>query len=63
MDKIAEILVKQIDEKIMLLQNSICDGRAKDYAEYKYCVGEVRGLLTVRQYIMVLNKKMETYDE
>jgi len=63
MDKIAEILIKQIDEKIVLLQNSICDGRAKDYAEYRYGVGEVRGLLTARQYITILNNKMESYDE
>jgi len=63
MDKIAAILTKQLDEKIILLQNSLSDGRAKDYAEYQRGVGEIRGLLTARQYIMILNNKMETYDE
>jgi hypothetical protein len=63
MDKIAAVLTKQIDEKVVLLQNSLSDGRAKDYAEYQRLVGEIRGLLTARQYIAILNNKMETYDE
>ena len=63
MDKIAQILKSQIDQKVTLLQNSISDGRAKDYAEYQKLCGEIRGLLTARNYITTLIQEMDEIDE
>jgi len=63
MDKIAKILKDQIDEKIDLLQNSISDGRAKDFVEYQKLCGEIRGLRTARQYITLLNQELDEIDE
>ena len=63
MDKIAAILYKQLDEKVALLQNSLSDGRAKDFPEYQRVCGEIRGLLTARQYITSLVNNMEKNDE
>jgi uncharacterized protein YaaR (DUF327 family) len=62
-DKIANVLVKQIDDKVLQLQEALSDGRVETLDEYKKVCGEVRGLLTARNYITDLNKVMENSDE
>ena len=54
-DKIANVLVKQIDDKVLQLQEALSDGRVETLDEYKKVCGEVRGLLTARNYIIDLN--------
>jgi hypothetical protein len=58
-----EILVKQLDEKILQLQDFIAVGNIDNFEEYKKLCGEIKGLLTARQYIKDLNKNMEDSDE
>jgi hypothetical protein len=62
-DKVASVLLRQIDEKVLQLQEALADGRVESYEEYKKVCGEVRGLLTARNYITDLNKAMENSDE
>jgi uncharacterized protein YaaR (DUF327 family) len=62
-DKIANVLVKQIDDKVLQLQEALSDGRVETLDEYKKVCGEVRGLLTARNYITDLNKVMENSNE
>ncbi len=62
-DKIANVLVKQIDDKVLQLQEALSDGRVETLDEYKKVCGEVRGLLTARSYIIDLNKAMENSNE
>lgn len=62
-DKVANVLVKQLDDKVLQLQEALADGRVDDIAEYKKVCGEIRGLLTARNYITDLNKAMENSDE
>lgn len=62
-DKIANVLVKQIDDKVLQLQEALSDGRIETLDEYKKVCGEVRGLLTARNYITDLNKVMENSNE
>jgi hypothetical protein len=62
-DKVANVLLKQIDDKVLQLQEALADGRVENYEEYKKVCGEVRGLLTARNYITDLNKAMENSDE
>ena len=62
-DKIANVLVKQIDDKVLQLQEALSDGRVETLDEYKKVCGEVRGLLTARNYIIDLNKVMENSNE
>lgn len=33
-----------LNEQKQMLIDALLDGRAKDYAEYKYMVGQIRGL-------------------
>lgn len=62
-DKVANVLLNQIDDKVLQLQEALADGRVENYEEYKKVCGEVRGLLTARNYITDLNKAMENSDE
>jgi hypothetical protein len=62
-DKVMNVLVKQIDDKVLQLQEALSDGRVETLDEYKKVCGEVRGLLTARNYITDLNKVMENSNE
>lgn len=62
-DRVMNVLVKQIDDKVLQLQEALSDGRVDTLEEYKKVCGEVRGLLTARNYITDLNKTMENSDE
>jgi len=58
-----EVLLKQLDEKVQQLQDSIVNGNLEDYADYKKLCGEVRGLLTARGYVLDLKDRLEKSDE
>lgn len=57
-DKALSHLMKQIDEKVLQLQEALADDNVKDYMEYKKTCGEVKGLLTARLYISDLQKRL-----
>lgn len=57
-DKALSHLMKQIDEKVLQLQEALADDNVKDYMEYKKTCGEVKGLLTARIYISDLQKRL-----
>jgi hypothetical protein len=58
-----EVLVGQIDEKVQQLQEGVANGNASSYEEYKKTCGEIRGLLTARQYVLDLRQRMENSDD
>jgi hypothetical protein len=58
-----EVLVQQIDEKVEQLRDGISNGNAQSFEEYKKTCGEIRGLLTARQYTLDLKQRMENSDE
>lgn len=62
-DKYLRLLIKQIDDKVELLREAIGNGSARDYAEYKGMVGEVKGLLTCRLNVTDLLDKLEEPDD
>jgi hypothetical protein len=62
-DKAFNVIIKHIDDKVLQLQEAMADGNCSSYEEYKKVCGEVRGLLTARNYITDLNKAMENSDE
>jgi len=57
-----ELLVKQLDEKIEQLKESVVIGNL-DHVQYQKLCGEIRGLLTARGYVLDLKDKMENTDE
>ena len=63
MDPTLEHLMEQIEERRKAIIESLGDGVAKTYEEYRYAAGTVRGLLTVQALIIDLAKNMENFDE
>ena len=58
-----EVLLKQIDEKVLQLRDSITNGNIEKFEDYKKRCGEVRGLLTAREYTLDLKDRLENSDE
>jgi len=56
-------LARQLDEKVLQLQEALADGRIDTFEEYRRVCGEVKGLLTARTYITDLKRNMEHDDE
>lgn len=50
-DKILALVKSKIDDKRKLLTDALADGCGKDYADYKYVVGQVRGLAVAQQIV------------
>jgi hypothetical protein len=58
-----EVLAQQIDEKVEQLRDGVSNGNAQSFEEYKKTCGEIRGLLTARQYALDLKQRMENSNE
>jgi hypothetical protein len=62
-DKTLTILVQKLDDKISQIQDALGNGSAKDFADYKSMVGEIKGLLTARLNVLDLQKNLEESDD
>jgi hypothetical protein len=62
-DKYLNVLVNKIDERITQIQETLGDGQATDYSEYRAMVGEIKGLLTARLNTKDLLKTFEESDD
>jgi hypothetical protein len=58
-----DVLVQQLDEKVLQLHDALASGRVETFEEYKKVCGEIRGLLTARQYALDLKQLMEKSDD
>ena len=63
MNDTLELLMSQIEERRKAIIESLGDGAAKTFDEYRYTAGMVRGLLTAQSLIADLAKRMENSDE
>ena len=63
MDKYLDHLVQKLNDQIKSLEESLGGGAAKDYAEYQYVCGKIKGLLAARSEITDLKHKLEISDE
>ena len=55
--------IKQIDEKVKQLEEAIGRKAAKSFDEYCEMCGEIKGLLTTRNFLTDLTKNMEKLDD
>lgn len=62
-DKYLRHLTKQIDDKVVLLREALGNGSARDFAEYKTMVGEIKGLLTAQMNAQDLLDKLEEIND
>lgn len=63
MDSTLEHLHNQLEDQRKSIVESLGDGSAKSFDEYKQAVGMVRGLLTAQSLIADLAKNMENLDD
>lgn len=55
--------LKEIEQRREAIQNALMEGVARDFAEYKYMTGEIRGLSQAHFLITDLVRKLENDDE
>jgi hypothetical protein len=58
-----ELLMEQIDEERKRIVEDLGEGKAKDFAQYQFSAGVVRGLLMSQRLVIDLAKRMESADE
>jgi hypothetical protein len=63
MDKYLDHLAQKLSEQIKELRESLGTGTAKDYAEYQFVCGKIRGLLIAQMEMNDLKQRLENSDE
>ena len=58
-----DVVLKEIEESRELIAQALVSGSAKDFTEYKYMAGEIRGLSRAHAFITDLVRKIETNDD
>lgn len=58
-----EAINKEIDEKVAQLKDHLATGNVDSLEEYKRICGEMKGLTYVKEYVISLQKNIESYDE
>ena len=58
-----DLILEKLNEDMSSVQDSLCSGAAKDYAEYQYLCGKIRGLLAAQDKILDLKQRMESMDD
>jgi len=57
-----DVIVKNIDDKIYQLRDFVATGNVNDLSEYKATCGQIRGLLTAREFVLDQKQKMEKFN-
>ena len=60
---LAEYLLKNIRERDSRLKDKLADGSITSWEEYRYIVGEIRGMAYIEQEIQAAMKGIEYADE
>jgi len=63
MDKLLELVLKEIRERKVFVVDNLAEGNLKDFSEYQKLCGEVRGYSLVEGYILDLARKLEHSDD
>jgi hypothetical protein len=58
-----DVLVDELDKKVVQVQEWLASGQAQDFAAYQKACGEIRGLLLARGYTLDLKHNMEHSDD
>lgn len=63
MDKTLNYLLDEYKDRVMMLTEAMARGNCKDFEEYKYVCGQLRGLEAACAVIQDLNDRLESSDE
>lgn len=61
-DRVLTHLLSKVTERIGQLTESLADGNAKDFAEYRYLCGTIRGLGHAQSEIQDLVRRLREID-
>lgn len=61
-DRVLTHLLSKVSERIEQLTESLADGNAKDFAEYRYLCGTIRGLSHAQSEIQDLVRRIREID-
>jgi hypothetical protein len=61
--RIFDLINRKVDERVEMVSNSLCDGVAKDYAEYRALCGIIQGLRSAQLEINDLLRKIKEDDD
>ena len=61
--KIFDVLNQRINERVQDVSGSLCDGVAKDYADYRGMCGVIKGLRTAQYELNDLLRKIKDDDD
>ncbi len=63
MNSVFDLLQKKIQDRIQNLNESVSNGSAKDYAEYRELCGVIRGLRSAQMEIQDLESRIKESDD
>lgn len=58
-----DVVLKEINDTREPLMQALASGAVRDFAEYRYLTGQIRGLVLAEGFITDLVRRMETEDE
>ena len=62
-DQILALLTSKYEDRKKTLIEFLCDGAAKDFADYKNLCGEIRGLSVAQEETKDLVRKLKELDD
>lgn len=62
-EKILRLLTSVLDERIKQVTESLADGAVKDFAEYRYMCGTIRGLSFAHAEVQDLVRRLREIDD
>lgn len=60
---VIEAALKELRDRRTQLAEGLSNSAARNFEEYKFICGEIRGLTTVETYLIDLAKRMEQFDD
>lgn len=60
---VIEAALKELRERRGQLSDGLANSAAKNFEEYRFICGEIRGLTTVETYLIDLAKRLEQFDD
>jgi hypothetical protein len=59
---VLQIIIKELDEKYSLSVQKLTSGSIKDHAEYRFVCGSISSLISLKDFITQLEKRIEDDD-
>ena len=56
-------LSKKMDEEIKVITDDLARGSAKDFGDYQFACGRIRGLMTSKGLLVELAERMDSDDD